>query len=47
MKYFCSVLFSRHGHMGMEYLTMVTKSVLEMLAICNKNEISNVKEQKM
>ena len=39
MKYFCFLLYSRCGN----GVPMVTKLVLEIHALCNKNEISYVK----
>ena len=39
MKYFCSVLYCRLAN----GVPMVTKSVIEKHALCNKKEISNVK----
>ena len=38
MKYFCFLLYSRHGY----GVPMVTKLVLEIHPLCNKNEISYV-----
>ena len=40
MKYFCFLLYSRLGN---AWCTYVTKLVLEIHALCNKNEMSYVK----